>query len=110
MLKANVRYNIDQRLVTRQIKKKVAELERYRIKAKSYASANRIDDIDAMYDKWIKQEREHYAKVRIIRLANTPKVSYVLVYGDVVDAEVTSGTGPFDTLSKARAWFLRGGR
>jgi hypothetical protein len=126
MPETNKRYNIDRRLVAKQVKKKVAHYEAQRLTSKNEARKNREayaenpkgfhhpppsdEDIDAMYNEWIKREREHYAKVRVIRLAGNAKPQYVLVYGDQADAEVTSGTGPFDKLAKARDWFLKSGR
>ena len=122
MLKANVRHNISHRLVTKQIKKKVAEYEHHRAEAKTQAIHSRYayarnpnwftrkpqsdKEIDAMYDEWIKKEREYYAKVRIVHI----DIGYVLVYGDRVDAEVIDGTGPFENIFKARSWFFSGGR
>lgn len=132
MPKTNTRYNISQQLVTQQIEKKIAELECFRAQEKDITARNREayaktpnlfthapwsdDDLNAYFDECIKREREHYTKVRVIY---SPKAysavrnkygGYLLVYGDTVDAEVTTGTGPFEKLTEARNWFLNGGR
>jgi hypothetical protein len=60
-----------------------------------------------MYNSWIDLEYNHYAKVRVVRIGAR---KYVLVYGDVDNATVESGTGPFKTLTKAQEWFFNQGR
>jgi hypothetical protein len=60
-----------------------------------------------MYNSWIDIERTHYAKVRVVRIGAK---KWLLVYGDVDNATVKSGTGPFKTLTKAQDWFFKQGR
>jgi hypothetical protein len=62
------------------------------------------------YDRLIEQEQEYYAKVRIIELPNKGMKKYILVYGDKDDATVENGTGPFESIEKAKEWYLNGGR
>jgi hypothetical protein len=126
----NVRHELPADLVQVQIEKAIARHEADRIVCRKrvedtlalYAEAVRDgkanrwvrppDDasyIDPMIDGRIAYERSDYAKVRVIELPKTGK-RFVLVYGDVRDAEVTRGTGPFESLEVAAAWFLKGGR
>lgn len=67
------------------------------------------ESVRQFYEKGICQERLHYAKVRVIERPQ-PGPRFILVYGDADDATVTHGTGPFETLEKAQAWFTAGGR
>lgn len=55
------------------------------------------------------RELMHYSTVRVI---HTPNIGYFLVYGDILDADVTdgNGTGPFKSEDEAQQWFLNGGR
>jgi len=126
----NVRHEIDPSLVREQIEQKIAGHERFRTTHRQYELAalaeferakaegmeglwvrppRNLDDLDAMVDRWIKLEHEHYALVRVIELPIEGK-RFILVYGDVDDSTVTSGTGPFETLEKAFDWFLKSGR
>lgn len=67
------------------------------------------DTIDQFYSKLIAEEKTHYATVRIIERPSRDK-PFILVYGDADDTVVTSGTGGFESLQKAAAWYLNGGR
>lgn len=128
--KANVRHDLDPELVQFQVHKKLAELENTRRRLREqqkdlYAQymldkrngradrwskvPDEIGHVDPMIDEWVAHERDHYAKVRVIELPQEGN-RFVLAYGDIADADVTSGTGPFETPEKAKAWFLNGGR
>lgn len=65
--------------------------------------------VKPMYRKWIAEQRDYYSKVRVIELPKAGK-RFILVYGDENDAIVSKGTGPFETLEEAKAWFLNQGR
>lgn len=119
----NVRYDIDHELVCDLFAKKIKQnifFADYRIKQ----AAKNIESWESDKSNWvrkpstpkweenfrdqsIRQEYEYYSKVRVIQLR---KGKYVLVYGDEIDAEVTSGTGPFTSIARAKDWFLNGGR
>lgn len=60
-----------------------------------------------MYNSWIAIERTHYAKVRVVRIGAK---KWLLIYGDVDNATVKTGTGAFKTLTKAKDWFFNQGR
>jgi hypothetical protein len=60
-----------------------------------------------MYKSWIDHELNYYAKVRVVRIGTK---KWLLVYGDVDNATVKIGTGPFKTLTKAQDWFFKQGR
>jgi hypothetical protein len=60
-----------------------------------------------MYKSWIDLERTYYAKVRVVRIGTK---KWILVYGDVDNTTIKSGTGPFKTLTKAQDWFFKQGR
>ncbi|MFC7734273.1 hypothetical protein ACFQX4_00180 [Roseomonas sp. GCM10028921] len=62
-----------------------------------------------MIDRWSAEERGQDAMLRMTELPKEGQ-RFILVYGDVDDASVTSSTGPFETLEEARSWFLKGGR
>tara|TARA_Y100000588_G_scaffold240585_2_gene254367 strand:+ start:12521 stop:12916 length:396 start_codon:yes stop_codon:yes gene_type:complete len=68
-----------------------------------------LKDIKLSYEAMIKDQRDYFGKVRVIEL-DRPEKAFVLVYGDQKDSEVTRGTGPFDSVEKAIAWFANGGR
>jgi hypothetical protein len=66
-------------------------------------------DIEKTYDKFIDTEHTHYSTVRILEMGGE-KPGFLLVYGPMPDEQHEHGTGPFETLDKARAWFLNNGR
>lgn len=126
----NIRHNLDPALVQAQIDKKVCEHIQHRNSAVEYAKkrceeyTNATQEerqarwisppesheiIEAIYNKWIEREKNHYTFVRVIEL---PKKGnrFILVYGDADDATVKSGTGPFKTCQEAMDWFLKSGR
>ena len=128
--RGNIRHDLDPALVAAQVADKLEYLEQYRIDHKQRARDNitsyeaaklvgkshlwahppdSVESVDPIVDKWIAQEREYYAKVRVIEL---PKLGrrFVLVYGTSIDADVIAGTGPFDTLDAAASWFFKSGR
>ena len=123
----NIRHDLDPVLVAAQIEKMIARHEQDRItlkeqvrqsiadyeQAKIDGSAVRWsrapkDDghIDAMIDEQVERERTYYSKVRVIERDD----GFRLVYGDVDDASVEGGTGPFSNLKLATAWFMNSGR
>ncbi len=130
----NLRHDLDAQAVAAQVDKKLAEYQVKRIEWRTRAEENLRDYekplaageksrwsgkpkdpayVDPMMDEWCAKERNYYAKVRVIELPQATKRSkkrFVLVYGDQPDAEVIDGTGPFETLERAQAWFLNGGR
>ena len=61
-------------------------------------------EIIAIYDESIETEKSHYALVRVIEANN----QFYLNYGKGKDT--ADGTGPFDSLEKAIAWFTGQGR
>lgn len=124
MRTVNVRHDLDAAAVTAQVASKIEwnEATRQRLTVEtgkalaSYETATvwsgRKPDpayIDPMIDAWNAREREHYARVRVIELPQAGK-RFILVYGDEDDETVGSGTGPFETLDAATAWFMNGGR
>lgn len=130
MTKMNVRHDIDPVLVQAQVENKVAqyELDRIRFKREAQATLDAYEQdklkgqtapwpkvpegpayVDPMIDEWIARERNEYALVRVIELPKDGK-RFVLTYGDVEDAAVTSGTGPFESVELAAKWFFNGGR
>jgi hypothetical protein len=68
-------------------------------------------DIDATYARFVKEEREHYARVRVVEKVGNPQkgVQFFLIYGDAPN-EGPGGTGGFDTFEKAQTWFTNQGR
>lgn len=68
-----------------------------------------LKEIKLSYEAMIKEQRDYFSKVRVIEL-DRPEKAFVLVYGDQKDSEVTGGTGPFDSVEKAIAWFANSGR
>lgn len=127
----NKRHDLDQALVAQQVAEKIAEHRRhwnttnesqrknvalYQYQKergdnmkKVWTREPKMDWIDEMYEKLIDEETNHYAKVRVIELPKEGR-RFILVYGDTDDATVTNGTGPFEKLEQAFAWFLNGGR
>lgn len=60
-----------------------------------------------------KTQAMYYGNVRVIERACVDELydgKYVLVYDDVDDAYVTTGTGGFRTVEAAKKWFFGGGR
>lgn len=66
-------------------------------------------DVRSIWNGCITLEKEHYSSVRVIELPIDGK-RFILVYGNVANDTVTSGTGPFESLEKATTWFINGGR
>jgi hypothetical protein len=127
----NIRHEIDPALVRAQIDRKVAHYEQQRIERKQQAQQSleeyeRTDldkraarwsarpqgpeQVDATYARWIEQEKDYYALVRVIELPAVSAKRFILVYGNTDDATVTCGTGPFESFEKAADWFLKSGR
>lgn len=130
MSKMNVRHDLDPVLVQAQVEEKVAghELNRIRFKREAQATLESYEQdkllgksahwskvpagpayVDPMIDEWIARERNEYALARVIELPKDGK-RFVLAYGDVEDAAVTGGTGPFESVETAAKWFFTGGR
>jgi hypothetical protein len=130
-LRQNRRYEIDPALVRAQIDRKVAHYEQQRIERNQQAQQSleeyeRADldkraarwrarpqgpeQVNAMYARWIEQEKDYYALVRVIELPGVSNKRFILVYGDTDDATVTCGTGPFESFELAADWFLKSGR
>lgn len=100
----NVRHDLDPEEVKKQIEYKVKHLREF------YANAKRDDpEFLAGTEQSVKQQENYYSKVRVIELPQRGH-RFILVYGDVDDATVTFGTGPFETLEIAKNWFLTGSR
>jgi len=127
----NTRHEINPALVRAEIDKKVAELERLRIEwkekalrlldeyelAKANSSAlrwSRVPEgpgyVDPTIDRWIRQELDYYALVRVIEMPRPSGKRFLLVYGDADDSTVSEGTGPFESYAAASDWFLKSGR
>jgi len=123
----NIRHDLDPALVAAHIEKRLIDHEKTRDRLKSTAIVALLDYqqaiasgntkrwpkapegpgyVDPMIDEWVERERTDYAKVRVIQMEE----GFRLVYGDADDATVKDGTGPFETLEKASAWFFNGGR
>jgi hypothetical protein len=126
----NVRHDLDPVLVQAQIEKKVANTaaqmarrivettelcQRYEAdmaagKTKNWArKPDGPAEVERYMTEWMAHERDYYAKVRVIELPQ-PGKRFLLVYGDADDATVTKGTGPFESIHRAQAWFFNGGR
>lgn len=128
----NVRHDIDPVLVKAQIEHKIAEQMNWRSRRIAEATVQFNEYHRALaagenvlgrwtrppqepsltgqlHDRISEQERNHYSLVRVIELPKTGK-RFVLVYGDVDDATVAAGTGPFASFEAAAGWFLRSGR
>jgi hypothetical protein len=69
-----------------------------------------IPKITSFYDEMIRREKDYYSTVRIVKLGSYEIPTYVLVYGDVDDATVERGTGPFHSIETAQSWFVKMGR
>jgi hypothetical protein len=133
-LRANIRHDINPELVSCQIDAAIAQWERHKARRteeetqnlESYEAAKFSSKdgkvkgwikppagpgwVGPYYDECIEQERTHYALVRIIELPTKEKKRFLLVYGDIDDSMVTSGTGPFESVDAAAKWFLESGR
>lgn len=131
----NIRHDLDPEKVKASVAAQVADWERWRVSQKQEEAQlreqydadlaqgksvdwmrcrwQRIPDdgaqVDARVDKSIAKEREFYGKVRVIEVCK-PAKRFLLVYGDVSDEEVTSGTGPFGSVEQAATFFFNGGR
>lgn len=128
---ANIRHNLDPVLVQAATVSKITHYEDLRVRRvgetiallvkyeQSVANGtvyrdwhHKPQDVQSVIDQhneWIQREREYYSTVRVIELSTGEK-RFLLVYGDVDDATVTEGTGPFETLDAAAKWFYRSGR
>jgi len=68
------------------------------------------DDLeDKMFEESKAEELEVFAKVRVIERPIIDK-PFILVYGEVDDKTVKSGTGGFSTFNEATKWFFNFGR
>lgn len=130
----NKRHDLDPILVSEQIQKRVDNLnllmkeriEEEKVSHARYKKAKEdgthtkwlkprtdleadLKEIKLSYEAMIKEQRDYFSKVRVIEL-DRPEKAFVLVYGDQKDSEVTGGTGPFDSVEKAIAWFANSGR
>lgn len=127
----NIRHDIDPAVVAEAVARRLADLDRhsqYQLERAREFSAKYLQDVaDGTVSKnWTWEprdpedvERQHlesrqteetyYAKVRVIELPLNGR-RFILVYGDTIDATVTSGTGPFESFDKAVAWFVGLGR
>jgi hypothetical protein len=128
----NIRHDLTKEEVAGQLERKVQQLLKDKQNAMNRAILNcadyavRVKEGDVIrhwsrkpdtpeyfngfYNRLIAQEQEYYSKVRIIELPNKGTKKYILVYGDKDDAAVESGTGPFESIEKAKEWYLNGGR
>lgn len=127
---ANTRHELDPARVAQQVAARILgfEADRARLKAQAQTSLESYDKalqagtahlwsrppegpgyVDSYIDGRIAQEQKHYASVRVIELPQEGK-RFILVYGDVDDALVRQGTGPFESLEAAADWFYRSGR
>lgn len=104
------RYDLDPELVAKEVERALKQNEERRIMFKSYKK-NPEDAayVDPMIDSWNDREINYYSKVRVLKIYKGKK-PYVLAYGDIDDALVTSGTGGFSTIQKAKDWYLKNGR
>lgn len=123
----NIRHDLDPIIVSDNVDRAVSEHDRRRGELKASAEEavasyqRALEDgtakhwarapsgpgyIDPMIDEWIAREKNYYAKVRVIERED----GFRLVYGDVDDATVQDGTGPFKSFNKAVSWFTNGGR
>ena len=66
-------------------------------------------ELERIYNNFIFVEENKYAKVRVIERPIKDK-PFILVYGDVDDNTVKTGTGGFDSFEDAQNWFLKSGR
>ena len=127
----NVRHDLDPAVVADAVARKLADIDRhgqYRVERAREFTAKYLKDLaDGVASKnWLHQpdspedvqhrlqaqrqtEQSYYAKVRVVELPREGN-RFVLVYGDVDDASVTTGTGPFESFDKAVEWFVRLGR
>lgn len=128
---ANRRHDLDPEAVAQAVARKVAQIESDCLRRMEDAKALQAqyaqdvteglaqkrwlrepwspEGVRQFHDGYISTEHNYYAKVRVVELPQQgPR--FILVYGDADDATVDSGTGPFDTLEKAAAWFFNGGR
>lgn len=131
----NIRHDFVPSDVTEQINKSIAKWELFREESYTRARARLAEeaaalapanvpqekliqpeltaqqkaDIDALVDTFIEKERTYYALARIIELPQSG-FRFILVYGTTNDETVSQGTGPFESLTKAKKWFLNSGR
>ena len=130
----NIRHDLDKKLVNEQIEKALEKIEVARLMledriiktfndyevAKSQGKEGGwtriplpLEESKMENNEWakekVKKEMEYYSLVRVIELPQKGK-RFILVYGDLDDETVTSGTGPFESFEKARDWFFTSGR
>lgn len=92
------------------IKESAKDLIRYKADVDAGKSKNwgkppeTAEQINAMYDEWIEQEKTYYSLARVIESNG----KFRLFYGK--EKYSTNGTGPFDSLEKAVSWFSGQGR
>lgn len=135
MQKVNIRHDLDSQRVSETILEKISRYEdtleknieeeknihlRYKIdveKGRGEKWGNPRVDLESdlkrirkIYNDFIEKEKTYFSKVRIIELPNNEEKRFILVYGDVDDKKVKSGTGPFESIEKAEAWFYNQGR
>ena len=65
--------------------------------------------VKAIWDGAITRQIDYYSLVRVVELPLGEK-RFKLVYGDTDNQTVTEGTGPFESIEEAVAWFTTGGR
>ena len=76
---------------------------------RNWAKEPSADWVDEYFESKLSELHDYHSKVRVVELPHGEK-RWVLVYGDISDSEVVSGTGPFATQEQAWMWFLNGGR
>lgn len=127
-----IRHDIDSEIVAQTIKARIENLERRRVEM--IVDADRVKaiydaDNDAAKAKWqhvpqggawvnaytdknIERERSCHSSVRILEKLSdaSDEKRFYLVYGDVVDDYDAPGTGGFDSVASAQAWFVNCGR
>jgi hypothetical protein len=129
-MKKLIRHEIDPILVEKTINEKIQDYEDCKIKrniehkallaeyAEDMKNGNTKErwtkapepdgKIEEIYNDWIKTEKTHYAKVRVIEDPNQKGNRFYLVYGK--DKDEAKGTGPFESIDRATDWFLKQGR
>lgn len=127
----NIRHDLEPALVQTSTAKQVAYYEDFRVRRVGetiallakyeqsvandtvykdwHSKPQDVQSVIELFDLWIQRERKYYSKVRVIELPTGEK-RFLLVYGDVDDATVTEGTGPFETFDTAAKWFYGSGR
>jgi chorismate mutase len=108
---APIRHEIDADLIAKAIDDQIANLLRERAEILEEAPKDANASISSI-NRRIAQERDVYAKVRIVELCGThaPERPFHIVYGDEPDDATGVTTGGFETLEKAQGWFTNQGR